>query len=74
MIAGPVASPNRKFGSSWEFRMTSVCSSTATTREIAANLRLSLLTLFSAIARSNENFTELALKGSPLWNFTPLRR
>ncbi|MNU11253.1 hypothetical protein D3C72_2589630 [compost metagenome] len=32
-----------------------------------------MLVLFSPPARSNENFTDCALKGSPLWNLMPLR-
>src|ERR1035437_6923308 len=36
-------------------------------------VRLSLLVLFLAAARSNENFTVPALKASPFWNFTPVR-
>ena len=51
---------------------TTVCSSSTCTRTLA-KLRLSLLVLFSPPARSSENFTHSALKGSPLWNFTPLR-
>ncbi len=61
-----------KSGSISLVRITTVCSST--TRVVrAANVRLSLLVLFSPPARSKANFTVLALNGSPLWNFTPLR-
>ena len=38
-----------------------------------ANVRLSLLVLFSPPARSKANLTVCALKGSPFWNLTPRR-
>ena len=53
---------------------TTVWSSITRTLSIAAKVRLSLLVLFSAAARSNAYFTVAALKGSPLLNFTPWRR
>jgi hypothetical protein len=49
-----------------------VCSSTTWVVR-AAKVRLSLLVLFSAPARSKANLTVCALNGSPLWNLTPLR-
>ena len=51
---------------------STVCSSTTRVRRLA-KLRLSLLVLLSLPARSRENFTHSALKGWPLWNFTPRR-
>ncbi|MCY1376172.1 hypothetical protein D9M69_636430 [compost metagenome] len=51
---------------------TTVCSSTTCVARLA-KVRLSLLVLFSPPARSNANLTVDALKGSPFWNFTPLR-
>ena len=69
-----VAWPRRKgrSGSISLFSSTTVESST-TCVDRFANVRLSLLVLFSPPARSKENFTACALKGSPFWNFTPLR-
>ena len=54
--------------------MTTVWSSITRTLSIELKLRLSLLVLFSPAARSKAYFTVAALKGSPLLNFTPLRR
>ena len=54
--------------------MTTVCSSTALTLSMAAKVRLSLLVLLSPAARVKLKRTAWALNGSPLLNFTPLRR
>ncbi|OQB99672.1 MAG: hypothetical protein BWX79_03072 [Alphaproteobacteria bacterium ADurb.Bin100] len=70
-VACPIR--NRKSGLSSLLITTTVCSSTTPTRSIEANVRLSLLVLFSPAARSKENLTVEALNGSPFWNFTPLR-
>jgi hypothetical protein len=52
---------------------TTVWASGVSMRSMLANTALSLLVLSLATARSKLNFTAAALKGSPLWNFTPGR-
>ena len=52
---------------------TTVWSSTTWVVRLA-KVRLSLLVLLSLPARSNENLTASAVKGTPLLNFTPRRR
>ncbi len=69
-MADACPSRNKRSGSISLLISTTVCSS-STCVAMLAKVRLSLLVLLAAAARSNENFTLCALKGSPFWNFTP---
>ena len=72
MIAVPWPIRKGKSGSISRVSSTTVWSSTTWALRLA-KVRLSLLVLFSPPARSKENLTAFASKGSPLWNLTPLR-
>ena len=64
----------RKFPSGWLSTMMTVCASGASMREMLSKTAFfALLVLPSALARSKLNFTSLASKASPSWNFTPRR-
>ena len=71
--AGAWPSRNGRFGSGFFMLITTVSASGVAISAMLWNRLLSLLVLAGAAARSNENFTVSALKGSPFWNFTPLR-
>ena len=73
MTAVPWPSWNSRSGLLFFSVSTTVCSSGVAMDSMLANTALSLLTLSLATARSKENLTLDALKGSPFWNLTPLR-
>ena len=71
MMAVAWPSWKRKSGLGFFSVSTAVSSSVIAMLTMLAKTALSLLVVSAAAARSNENFTAWALKGSPLWNLTP---
>ena len=71
----PLACPSRngRFGSGYFSVSAIVSASVASTFSKAWNRLLSLLVLFAAALRSNENLTAAESNASPFWNLTPLR-
>jgi hypothetical protein len=69
-VACPIR--NRKSGLSSLLITTTVCSSTTPTRSIEANVRLSLLVLFSPAARSKRELDRVGIEGLAVLEFDAL--